>query len=98
MRKNMKPWKRGRKVLPHLFLYHKARKMSIRGVKEWRENKYLAFEDRQKIEAWYARRDRPLEIAARLGVHTATIYNEIKRGYVGELDSRQREIYRAERA
>jgi IS30 family transposase len=31
-------------------------------------------------------------------VHTATIYNELKRGYVGELDSRQREIYKAERA
>ena len=54
--------------------------------------KYLTFEDRQKIEAWHARGDRPLEIAARLGVHTATIYNELKRGYVGELDSRQREI------
>ena len=61
--------------------------------------KYLTFEDRQKIEVWHARGDRPLvEIAARLGVHTATIYNELKRGYVGELDSRQREIYKAERA
>ncbi len=60
--------------------------------------KYLTFEDRQKIEVWHARGDRPLEIAARLGVHTATIYNELKRGYIGELDSRQREIYKAERA
>ena len=60
--------------------------------------KYLTFEDRQKIEVWHARGDRPLEIAARLGVHTATIYNELKRGYVGELDSTQREIYKAERA
>lgn len=42
--------------------------------------KYLTFEDRQKIEAWHARGDRPVEIAARLGVHTATIYNELKRG------------------
>lgn len=45
--------------------------------------KYLTFEDRQKIEAWHARGDRPVEIAARLGVHTATIYNELKRGYTG---------------
>ena len=32
--------------------------------------RYLDFEDRKKIEAWHARGDRPLEIAARLGVHT----------------------------
>lgn len=40
--------------------------------------KYLTFEDRQKIEVWHACGDRPLEMAARLGVHTATIYNELK--------------------
>ena len=28
--------------------------------------KYLTFEDRQKIEAWHARGDRPVEMAARL--------------------------------
>lgn len=60
--------------------------------------KYLTFEDRQKIEVWHARGDRPLEIAARLGVHTATIYNELKRGYTGERDEQQREIYSAEQA
>ena len=60
--------------------------------------KYLTFEDRQKIEAWHARGDRPLEIAARLGVHTATIYNELKRGYTGELDGAQCEKYSAEQA
>ena len=43
--------------------------------------RYLDFEDRKKIEAWHARGDRPLEIAARLGVHTATIYHELQRGY-----------------
>ena len=60
--------------------------------------KYLTFEDRQKIEAWHARGDRPVEIAARLGVHTATIYNELKRGYTGKFDDAQWEIYKAERA
>lgn len=44
--------------------------------------RYLDFEDRKKIEAWHARGDRPLEIAARLGVHTATIYHELQRGYL----------------
>lgn len=60
--------------------------------------RYLTFDDRQKIEAWYARGDRPLEIAARLGVHTATIYNELQRGYTGEHDRTQREVYSAEQA
>lgn len=60
--------------------------------------RYLTFEDRQKIEALHANRVRPLEIAARLGVHTATIYNELKRGYTGERDEAQREVYSAERA
>lgn len=60
--------------------------------------RYLDFEDRKKIEAWHARGDRPLEIAARLGVHTATIYLELQRGYTGEVDAAQREIYSAERA
>lgn len=60
--------------------------------------RYLTFEDRKKIEAWHARGDRPLEIAARLGVHTATIYHELQRGYTGERDKAQRNIYSAERA
>ena len=60
--------------------------------------RYLDFEDRKKIEAWHARGDRPLEIAARLGVHTATIYHELQRGYTGEVDAAQREVYSAERA
>ncbi|WP_347293158.1 helix-turn-helix domain-containing protein, partial [uncultured Alistipes sp.] len=80
------------------FFTIKRGKCQQRGESMAGKYKYLTFEDRQKIEAWHARGDRPLEIAARLGVHTATIYNELKRGYVGELDSRQREIYKAERA
>jgi len=60
--------------------------------------RYLTFEDRRKIEAWHARGDRPLEIAARLGVHTATIYHELQRGYTGRLDTNQREAYSAEQA
>lgn len=60
--------------------------------------RYLTFEDRKNIEAWHARGDRPLEIAARLGVHTATIYHELQRGYTGALDKEQRDVYSAERA
>ena len=60
--------------------------------------RYLTFEDRRNIEGWYARGDRPLEIAARLGVHTATIYHELQRGHTGKLDGNQREEYSAELA
>lgn len=60
--------------------------------------RYLTFEDRKQIEAWHARGDRPLEMAARLGVHTATIYHELQRGYTGAFDAEQREVYSAERA
>ncbi len=60
--------------------------------------KYLTFEDRQKIEALRADNVPPFQIAAKLGVHTATIYNELKRGYTGERDEQQREVYSAEQA
>ena len=66
------------------------------GVKTWREI----------IGIWILRIERRsrrgtpagLEIAARLGVHTATIYHELQRGYTGEVDAAQREVYSAERA
>lgn len=69
------------------------------GVKTWREIIgiwILRIERRSR--RGHARGDRPLEIAARLGVHTATIYHELQRGYTGEVDAAQREVYSAERA
>lgn len=57
--------------------------------------RYLSFQDRLKIEKWYGAGDRPLDIASRLGVHTATIYHELKRGYTGELDRNKRDGYNA---
>lgn len=69
------------------------------GVKTWREIIgiwILRIERRSRrgTPAGIAR----LEIAARLGVHTATIYHELQRGYTGEVDAAQREVYSAERA
>lgn len=60
--------------------------------------RYLSFQDRRNIEKWYGAGDRPLEIAARLGVHTATIYHELQRGGTGELDRNKRQGYNAELA
>ncbi len=45
-----------------------------------RRYKYLTFADRRKIAAWYQASERPADIAERLGVTTATIYRELKRG------------------
>lgn len=55
--------------------------------------RYITLQDREKIAAWYGAGDRPLEIAARLGVHTATVYHELQRGYTGDLDKNQRPAY-----
>ena len=60
--------------------------------------RYLTFEDRKKIEAWYLHGDRPIDIAARLSVHHTTIYKELQRGSTGALDLNQREGYSAELA
>ncbi len=43
-------------------------------------NRRLKYEDRQKIEWMKAKGVSVIEIAASIGVHRATIYNELKRG------------------
>lgn len=45
-----------------------------------RGNKRLRFEDRKTIEAMFKAGERVTDIAERVGVHRATIYNELKRG------------------
>ena len=50
-----------------------------------RRYKYITFADRREIAALYQANTRPADIADRLGVTTATIYRELKRGEtVGE--------------
>ena len=50
-----------------------------------RHYKYITFSDRREISALYQANARPADIADRLGVTTATIYRELKRGEtVGE--------------
>ena len=55
--------------------------------------RFITQEDRNMIDVWYLRGDRPSDIAARIGVHTATIYHELRRGHNGELDKNQRPAY-----
>lgn len=64
-----------------------------------RRYKYITFPDRKQIAALYQSNVRPADIAERLGVTTATIYRELKRGEtVGDdgapvLDRNQRRSY-----
>ena len=51
-----------------------------------RQYRYIDFRDREQIAARYLNGDRVADIAAGLGVTTATVYRELKRGETGELD------------
>ena len=58
-----------------------------------RQYRYIDFRDREQIAARYLNGDRVADIAAGLGVTTATVYRELKRGETGELDRNQRRDY-----
>lgn len=58
----------------------------------------LTLGKRREIERLYNDDMRPSEIAAAVGVTTATIYRELKRGETGELDKHFRPAYSAEAA
>lgn len=45
-----------------------------------KENKRLTFADRQQIEKMILAGERVADIAETVGVHRATIYNELRRG------------------
>lgn len=60
--------------------------------------RYLTFDDRKSLEALYAAGAALPDIAAKLGVHLATIYRELTRGGTGELDENGRIGYKAELA
>lgn len=49
--------------------------------------KHMTLQDREKLEALYLDGCKVEKIAGDLGVHRATVYTELKRGYTGEMDS-----------
>lgn len=58
-----------------------------------RQYRYMDFRDRERIAVRYLNGDRVADIAAGLGVSTATVYRELERGETGELDRNQRRAY-----
>ena len=60
--------------------------------------KHLTLQDRRTLEELYAGGCNADEIAEKLGVHRATVYNELKRGDTGEMDDNGRIGYSAETA
>ena len=63
-----------------------------------KEYKHIMLAERQQIEEMYGAGMMPVEIAERIGVHHATIYNELRRGDTGEIDQNGRFGYSAELA
>ena len=63
-----------------------------------KEYKHIMLADRRQIEEMYGAGMMPVEIAAKIGVHHATIYNELRRGDTGEIDRNGRIGYSAELA
>ena len=58
--------------------------------------KLLSYNDRKRLEVMYLNNERPSDIAAKLGVHTATVYKELQRGNTGNFDKNLRSEYSAE--
>ena len=64
-----------------------------------RQYKYISFQDRKRIAARYSSGDRVADIADGLGVSTAAVYRELKRGETADddgavmLDRNQRPAY-----
>ncbi len=81
-----------RELLTHLFFCLPATTEEVRstGIR-----KYMTLDDRKKLSKLYLRGDRPQDIADQLGVHVATVYNELKRGDTGKLDKNMRQGYSA---
>lgn len=67
-----------KKLLLHSFFIAKKTERKVENMRKG--NKRLTFADREKIEKMLKTGARVTEIAEAVGVHRATIYNEMKRG------------------
>ena len=63
-----------------------------------RSYRQMIFADRQKIATLYENNERVETIAEALGYNRASVYDELKRGFTGEMDKNGRPEYSAELA
>lgn len=63
-----------------------------------RSYRRMVFADRQKIATLYKNNERVEAIAEALGYNRASVYEELKRGFTGEMDKSGRPEYSAELA
>lgn len=56
-------------------------------------SRYLTLSDRREIKAMYDAESSVLDIALKVGKHPQSIYDELKRGYTGQLDQNSRPEY-----
>ena len=59
---------------------------------------YLTFDQRREIESLYNDGNRVVDIASKIQRSVAAVYEELKRGYTGELDENKRLKYSADLA
>ena len=62
------------------------------------EYSYLTFDQRREIESLYNDGNRVVDIASKIQRSVAAVYEELKRGYTGELDENKRPKYNADLA
>ena len=59
-----------------------------------RSYRRMIFADRQKIAVLYENNERVEAIANELGYNRASVYDELKRGFTGEMDKNGRSLRR----
>ncbi len=68
------------------------------GGDEMSKYRYLTYEDRKNLEAWYSDGVPLQNIADRLNVHISTVYRELERGCAVKKSPNTRPTYSAEAA
>ena len=79
-----------------LFFYYLPHTGGGNGVNEMAREKSLTLNERKALQGRWKRGDSAAQIARDIGVCSATIYTELKRGADGTLDENRRWRYDAE--
>ena len=72
--------------------------LTKKGALKMGKYSYLTFDQRREIESLYNDGNRVVDIASKIQRSVAAVYEELKRGYTGELDENKRLKYNADLA